>query len=185
MECISTTWYVVHTKPRKEILVERQLQDMGIVTYFPQIRVFFKKNHVEPLFPGYIFINPGTYGYLPGWRLWVPGIRKILGMDDGYLPLNQDLIESIRKKVEQINSDGGIKRFQKGDNVYIRSGPFAGLEAIFDGYVNPGDRVRILLCFLSGNTASLITKVQNVEKRERPKWRRTTRGRGRRIRYRN
>jgi transcriptional antiterminator RfaH len=63
----------------------------------------------------------------------------------------ENLINAIRRRVEQINLAGGesLAGLQPGDQVVIREGPFAGYQAIFDARLSGDERVRVLLSLLS------------------------------------
>ena len=54
-------WYCIHTKPKKEKLVEHYLQnELGLETYYPRLKrkkTIRRIRHevLEPLFPRYLF----------------------------------------------------------------------------------------------------------------------------------
>jgi transcriptional antiterminator RfaH len=57
-----TTWFAVHTKPRREVEAKTQLCNQGFEAYLPRIQ--FRKRRkgrwiefIEPLFPRYLFIE--------------------------------------------------------------------------------------------------------------------------------
>jgi transcription antitermination factor NusG len=60
-------WYAVHTKPRWEKKVAGLLEEHGIEHYCPLNKVVRqwsdrKKNILEPLFKGYVFVKPAATG---------------------------------------------------------------------------------------------------------------------------
>ncbi len=60
------------------------------------------------------------------------------------------LIVALRRRVGQVNAAGGelFARCDKGDEVFIHEGPFAGYEAIFDLRISGSERVRVLIKLL-------------------------------------
>jgi transcriptional antiterminator RfaH len=63
------------------------------------------------------------------------------------------LIHMLREYLETLNATKGSKlseRFQLGDFVTIRGGPFAGYEGIFNAHLPGRDRVEVLLNLLQG-----------------------------------
>ena len=54
------SWYVIHSKPRKENQVYSQLQARAIETFYPTIRVKPvnpRSAKIRPYFPGYLFVR--------------------------------------------------------------------------------------------------------------------------------
>jgi len=88
---------------------------------------------------------------------WVPGATGFVtfGTQPSIVP--DALILAVRKKVDAINMAGGeiFHEIHQGDTVEIRSGPFAGYEAIFDVRLPGTERVRVLLKLLQGRAAKL------------------------------
>jgi transcriptional antiterminator RfaH len=128
-------WYLVHTKPRQELLALENLHRQGYECYLPRMRVEKIRGRKastanEPMFPRYLFIrlDSGEQG-----KSWSP-IRSTLGVSQlvqfGGRPARVDdalvahLIERERALPEQV-------LFSAGDSVVITQGPFAGLEAVY------------------------------------------------------
>lgn len=110
---------------------------------------------MEPLFPCYLFLNIdcGTDEYLRSRS--APGVSYILSSDGVPAPVPAELVEQIRQRVDRENALGPAARFAQGDRVIVSSGPFAGLEAIFDRALTPQGRCLILLQILGR-----LTRVQ-------------------------
>ncbi len=140
-------WYVVQTKVRAEGRVGTRLTSRNIETFLPQIENLRRRRHprIEPLFPGYLFVrlilSPAT---LDAVR-WTPGVRRLLGVGDSPVPVDEQVIGTIRSG---INSEGYIRPavpFAPGDRVRIAEGPMAGLYGILERPASRAYRVRILL----------------------------------------
>src|SRR3990172_2882394 len=147
------SWYVLHTKPRKEGFLAEQLGLRRMEFFNPQIRVNPvnpRAMKVRPYFPGYVFVHldlritgTGTMQYLPGAAGLVAFGGEPADVPDG-------LVHAIRHRVDEINRAGGelFEVLTPGESVVIHSGPFAGYGAIFDASLPGTDRVRVLLRLL-------------------------------------
>jgi transcription antitermination factor NusG len=95
-------------------------------------------------------------------------------------------ITLIREQVAQFEAAGGLPAhtFKPGDDVVVEEGPLAGLRGVFQGPPGPAERVYILLHFLgqANRTEVPVAMLQHAPE-EGGAGRRGTRGRGRRIRY--
>ena len=150
---MSAQWYALNSKPMKEAFLSSQLLLKGIESYFPCIRVQPvnpRARKVKPYFPGYIFGRIDLQEQTKD-RLWLPGLAGVVSFDGipSYVPNN--LIDAIRRRVDQINMAGGeeVEALKPGDTVMVQAGPFEGYEAILDTRLSGEARVRILLTFLS------------------------------------
>ena len=79
------------------------------------------------------------------------------------------LIQAVKRKVDEINAAGGeiFEGLKQGDLVEIRSGPFAGYEAIFDARLPGRERVRVLLRLLQGKSAIMEVPAGLLERKKR------------------
>ena len=120
---------------------------------------------------------------------WTPGLRRIVAFEGQPVPVPDEAVDLIRRKLNGSNAAGGwpAHTFHPGEMVRITDGPLQGLLATFEGPSTPADRVRVLLAFL-GHASRAHVAVSDLEKApieaqvqavKRP---RRTRGRGRRIR---
>ena len=142
-------WYVARTKPRREVATATILAQRGIEVYLPvtamRRRAPTRSAPGEPLFPGYLFahIDINDESWLAARS--APGIAYFLGSELAPSPLPDDLIAAIRMRADLQSAQEPVIPFQQGDAVVIRSGPFAGIEAVFDGCLSGRGRVRVLL----------------------------------------
>jgi len=142
-----TSWYAIRSKPKKESLVLMLLNRSGIEVYLPQVKVH--KGHgkpatVEPLFPSYLFARLDSSNADIAAVKYTPGVVQIVGYGDEPFPVPDDLIASIRQRLAHVDLNG----FRHGERVIVTSGPFQGIEAIFDRVLSPTGRVQILLQFI-------------------------------------
>ena len=184
-------WYTLHTKPKSEYQVAQVLQQRGIQTYVPQIEVVdarSKKRKKNPFFPCYIFSNIDLTTVSISQVQWTPGLRNFVNFGQHPIPVPDDVINLIRRKLDKLATDGGWSNhpFKPGDTVRIIDGPFCNMLAVFDGMTTPNERVQVLLDIL-GHASRVQVNVTDLEavpagaEAPLPKRPRRTRGRGRRI----
>jgi len=140
-------WYVVATKPRQERVAKDNLERQGFTTYLPTITQNKRRRgawvHVtEPLFPGYLFV------FLAMGEDDSAPIRSTIGciglvrFGAVYAPLPAAFIENLEVLAQENTLPRAL--FKSGDKVKLISGPFAGLEAVYD-MAKGEDRARVLL----------------------------------------
>ena len=145
---IVTKWYVLRTRPRAERQVSLLLMMRDAEHYLPLVSGSRNGKRMDPLFPGYLFCRVE----IPSVQ-WVeirslPGIAYVLNAQGSPLPVPEDLVESVRARVELENSGRASARFKPGDRVRILRGPFQGLEAAFDRRLSPSGRSRVFITLL-------------------------------------
>jgi len=146
-------WYALYTKPRSEDLVASRLQDIGIEILNPKLQSKkYKGNKVgeviEPLFPCYLFANfeKEKYSHLIAYTR---GVRYIVGKSHPVV-VHDEVIGTMKERME----DGNIvvirpQRFERGERVFIREGPFKDFYGIFEKEIKGHERVMILLDSIS------------------------------------
>jgi transcriptional antiterminator RfaH len=82
---------------------------------------------------------------------WMPHTLGLVCFGDEAAIVPDHLIAELKKRVKEITEAGGefFDGLKSGETVYIRQGPFAGYEAIFDTRISGSERVRVLLKLLS------------------------------------
>jgi transcriptional antiterminator RfaH len=150
----TSCWYCIHTQRYKERWVAGQLAELCSEVYVPLLRqrkIIRRKIKlvIEPLFPMYIFANLPSRSQLEKVR-YTPGVIKIVGTsDEGPVVVDDSIIEVLRKRTV----DGYIQvapvSFLPDEKLEITTGPFKGLTALFQGRLRGGERVAVLLDFLS------------------------------------
>ena len=185
-------WYTVHTKPNAEYQTATALQERGLETYIPELE---SPNHgngrtKKPFFPCYLFARVDFEVTGLSQLQWTPGLRRVVAFDDHPVPLADEVVNSMRRKLDDVNASGRfVHNFRPGEVVRITEGPLQGMLAIFKGPSTPAERVQVLLTFL-GRASRAHVPALDLEKAapedeasvptKRP---RRTRGRGRRISY--
>jgi transcriptional antiterminator RfaH len=176
-------WYVVHTRPRRELMVAGLLdQSAATEVFLPEAyQQIQNKRKLMPLFPNYLFVRLNVNESETAHINRTPGVVRLISFGDSAQPLPDSVISALRTQLERVNADGGIAAhaFHVGDRVRLTDGALEGLEALFQGPMEPSRRVDVLLEFM-GRLQEVRVDVSQLEA-VRPRRPRRTRGRGRRI----
>lgn len=141
----SREWCVAKSKAHAERQVVSVLEARQITTYLPLLK---RQRSMEPLFPGYIFLNIDWQSDELLRCRSAPGVSYILSADGVPIPVTEELIQEIKNRLDRDNGSGAGSGLTAGDRVRITSRPFSGLEAAFDGNLTPHGRCHILLRIL-------------------------------------
>lgn len=169
---MAASWYALQSKPNKEDALNEQLLNQGIEVFYPRIRVNPvnpRARKIKPYFPGYMFIKADLETVGLSTIQWMPFSRGMVIFDQEPAPVPDFLIEAIKRKVEQVNAAGGeiFNGLNKGDEVTIEEGPFAGYEAIFDLRLPGSERVRVLIKLLSERQVPVEIHVGQIRQKKR------------------
>lgn len=151
-------WFIVRTKPQRETYAKKNLELRQLRVFLPRVIEFtheeadLQKRRAAPLFPGYLFVwmqFPLDYYRV----IWAPGVRDIVGLGSGPIPISEDAVEAIRCRCDT----SGIVRmlaapWTPGDRVEIPTGPFAGLLATVVTVMPRRKRIKLLIDFLAQQT---------------------------------
>jgi transcriptional antiterminator RfaH len=143
-------WYCVQTRPKSEHIAAAGLARFeGVEAYCPRIRFqkVTKRGKVwfsESLFPNYIFARFAVDLHLRAVRSSQAVIR-VVSFGDLLGEVPDAVIENIRAEmggelVRQIDIP-----VEKGDEVEVARGPFAGMKGIVTRLLNGDERVQILM----------------------------------------
>lgn len=174
-------WHLIYTKPHKEKQVNRLLQERDIQTFFPVVQLtpgYRDRVRVEPFFPHYLFFQADLRHAEASGLQWLAGVRSIVHFGGRPAVVPNEMIAELQRRLnpyaEQIVHRGEWL-FEPGEAVAIVSGPFAGLEAVFQHGVEGKDRVQVLLHVLGAwNRVELATN--DLAPRERRDGERTSAG---------
>jgi transcriptional antiterminator RfaH len=158
-------WYLLYTKPRQEKIALTNLENQGYSAYLPLIDVEkivrgARKVVREPLFPRYLFLSfdPNGTTSWPPIRSTV-GVANLVRFGSALAQVNPELINSIQRSAE-----GALitQEHQPGERLAITSGPFRGLEAIFQTY--DGERRAVLLLTIMGKSIRATQELTQLQK---------------------
>ncbi len=125
------------------------LSNGGIEVLAPKLKLRkFKEGKfvhvVEPMFPGYIFVR---FHPVDEFRMvkYARGVKTIVQFGGRIIPLQDEVIEFIRTKLENGVASVEKQKIGKGEKVLIKDGPFKGFSGIFEDELDGKERVAILL----------------------------------------
>ena len=149
-------WYVVATKTREEEKARVNLERQGYSVFLPKLSLKKRrKGHwqvvTESLFPGYLFVALELGEDDPAPIRSTVSCIGLVRFAHVYTPVPEKLIESLQA-IESETNDVEAP-FKPGDKVRFVSGPFAGIEAVFD-MARGGDRAQVLI--------EMLGKVQRI-----------------------
>jgi transcriptional antiterminator RfaH len=149
-------WYVVATKTREEEKARINLERQGYSVFLPKLSLKKRrKGHwqvvTESLFPSYLFVALELGEDDPAPIRSTVGCIGLVRFAHVYTPVPGELIESLQA-IESATNDVEAP-FKPGDKIHLVSGPFAGIEAVFE-MARAGDRAQVLV--------NILGKVQGV-----------------------
>lgn len=167
-------WYVLRSKPNKELALWRELAARGLESFYPQLRVRPvnpRSRKIRSYFPGYLFLHVDIEQVGMSVLQWMPFSSGLVAFDGLPAIVPDSLVQAIRRHVDEINAAGGEQfvDLKPGDTVLIQGGPFDGYEAIFDTRLAGTERVRILLKLLRVRQMNLELPAAQIQRLERKK----------------
>jgi transcriptional antiterminator RfaH len=161
-------WYVMHSKSQKEQWLYKQLNALEVDAYYPCLHIKSGKLHsytVKPYFPGYLFVNVDLA--LTGISIlqWIPGSLGLVSFGGEPACIPEALLHQVRHRVDELNSAeyNVLNSLKPGDEVIIRTGPFAGYEAIFCDRLDDHERVQVLLKVLQDQRLKIDLPVDQIQ----------------------
>lgn len=163
-EVDSRLWYVIQTKPQNEHRVEAHLLNQGIETFLPLCASYHSckgmvVKKITPFFPSYLFARFALEHDYHRVK-WTRGVKKVLGFGNGPLPISEKIVLGIKERVGEDNLIKWAEDWQEGDLVEVISGPFQGLQGIFQQKMSAKGRVKILLSLVGVDVPVQISQWQ-------------------------
>jgi len=158
-------WYVIQCKPREERRALENLERQGFACYLPRLTVEKRRGGVrrdvlEPLFPGYLFIH--LHELNDNWQpiSSTRGVLQIVRFSGYPVPVRDAIVEGIRQRLA--SPARRIPYLRPGDHVEITEGAFSDIEAIF--VANDGIERVVLLLNLLKHEQTLTFPLSSVRK---------------------
>ena len=163
-------WYPVHTKARQESVAEENLCRQGYAIHLPLLRAARRRHGrwrevVEPLFPGYLFVEMDIECDDPAPIRSTRGVIGLVRFGVHARPMPSGVVERLIAAA-RCAEDGAVRHehlFAAGDPVEIVDGPLAGLNAVFLA-PSGNERVRLLLELLGREQRVVLSRHQIVPK---------------------
>lgn len=142
-------WYAIQHKPAQGDRALENLQNQEARCFYPKvtverIRAGKRTTRLEPLFPGYLFINIDPSDPLWGKLRSTRGVLRVVSFGGKPAPVPDEVIDYIYDGLTAVEEQGGLK---KGEKVQIQEGPFRGVEGIFQAY-DGEERAIVLISFM-------------------------------------
>ena len=166
-------WYVLRSKPNKEMALWRELSARGVECYYPHLRVQPvnpRSRKIRAYFPGYLFLQAELEVVSASSFRWMPFSGGFVAFDGKPATVPDNLVQAIRRHVDAINAAGGLNglSLKPGETVVIQGGMFDGYEAILDAHLKGTERVRVLLKLLQVRQMSLELPATQVRPKRKP-----------------
>ncbi len=158
------TWYALQHKPAQGDRALQHLQNQDIACFYPKISVEKIKGgkrskKLEPLFPGYLFVNLEQTDPMWSKLRSTRGVLRIVGFANKPAPISDAVIQHIKESLDSVAEQGGIK---PGQAVQLSEGPFEGINAIFQAY--DGEERAIVLVNFMQKQQSIRVPVSAIKK---------------------
>lgn len=165
---MSSEWYVLRSKPHKEMALWKLAQSWSLDVYFPLTRVEPvnpRSKRWRAYFPGYLFARADLDRTGSSVFNHMPMSLGLVEFGGQPASVQSGVIERIRRHVDSVNrgSTGTKHRFEQGERVIITRGVLEGYEALFDSELPGEARVRVLLAMLSGQRLKATVPVEDIE----------------------
>lgn len=143
------TWYALQHKPAQGDRALAHLQNQDIACFYPKITVEKIKagkrtNKLEPLFPGYLFVNLEQTDPMWAKLRSTRGVVRIVSFANKPASIPDNVIQHVKDSLDTVAERGGIK---PGQAVELDEGPFKGISAIFQAY-DGEERALVLISFM-------------------------------------
>ena len=148
-----TPWYVCLTKPRREALAVRKLNEQGYEVFLPMLTQWEKTRagwtkRQQVMFPRYSFVRCARPEQSIGPIRSTPGVSGLVSfgaipatLDDTTLAAIRSLAERQARTVEE-----NVNPFEAGDSVEVAAGPLKGMSGIVSAVAE--ERVIVMLSLL-------------------------------------
>ena len=143
------TWYALQHKPAQGDRAVQHLQNQEIACFYPKIEVEKIKagkrtKKLEPLFPGYVFVNLEQSDPMWAKLRSTRGVLRIVSFANRPASIDDEVIAHIKNSMDKVAEQGGIK---PGQAIELDDGPFKGINAIFQAY-DGEERAIVLVTFM-------------------------------------
>ncbi|GAA4652475.1 transcription/translation regulatory transformer protein RfaH [Kistimonas scapharcae] len=152
-------WYLLRSKPRQELRAVEHLERQGFTAYCPMLQK--KKARIEPLFPGYVFLqheafedNP-DYGKVRSTR----GVMTFVRFGDEFAKVPEELLEGVRHQEESLK---GCPAFVEGQIVGFADGPFSEIQAVY--LCERGEERSVVLLNVLNREQRMVVRTDNLRK---------------------
>lgn len=155
-------WYVAYTKARQEHMAKDNLLRQGYSVYLPQMKVVrrIRGRHqvrLEPLFPRYLFVQPGSSDQSIAPVRSTFGVTGIVRFNHAPAVMKPETLQGIRELElrQSAATDEELSPFRPGERIRVAEGPLSGLEGLVSSASQ--QRIIVLLHLLGRDTRVSIS----------------------------
>jgi transcriptional antiterminator RfaH len=153
---MSKRWFVLQYKPNSHHIAARNLNQQGHETFLPLVEITTRKmsrfvSITRPLFPGYMFIKFDSTK--AEWHKInnTHGVSRLVTFNTILKPIQNEVIEYLKKRVDLSGKILPVKKYKKGDQVKILKGPFSNFISTVETY-ETNQRIWILMDLMGRKT---------------------------------
>jgi transcriptional antiterminator RfaH len=143
-------WYLLMAKPKQDEVAQTNLEAQGYEVYRPLCSVNKRVRgksvkRIESLFPRYLFIRLDDEV-----QNWSPirstiGVQQMVRFGAQAAQVDQQIIDMLQQREQQLMQQAeGKAEFESGQKLRIESGPFYGLDGVFETY-DSDERIIVLM----------------------------------------
>jgi transcriptional antiterminator RfaH len=164
---VESIWFLVRTKPHKELLADSDLHQHRVETFLPLLKtrapVYGRPAWVcTPLFPCYLFARFAADSFFKVRN--TRGVREIVSANGEPSPVHESIITELKERAVDAIVELPPERFEPNQPVKIKSGALEGWEAIFERYLSGEERVAILLRTVDAGGMRVILPAWSLSK---------------------
>lgn len=169
-------WYVIQVRTGSEETVKRMCQRMisstiledSFVPRYEKKKRYHGRWHTEEviLFPGYVFVVTEDEEQLFHHLKKIPDLTKILGDEDGAIPLYKEEIKFLQSFINKEHVVEMSYGYREGDIIVITDGPMKGYEGLIKK-IDRHKRVAMLEVPFFGRTTQVWVGLELLVKDDR------------------
>jgi transcriptional antiterminator RfaH len=156
-------WYLIHTKPLSEGIAQANLERQGYEVYLPRAAQAVRchghwQDRIVALFPRYLFLRLNEGRQSLGPVRFTMGVASVVRFGFKYTIVPDQVIRDLRARADAatgLHRLGRVSRLAPGTPVRIRSGPFDGLDGVFEREAG-AERVVVLLNLLGQAVSAYV-----------------------------
>ena len=108
------TWYALQLKPAQGDRALANLQNQDIACFYPKItvekiKVGKRTQKLEPLFPGYLFVNLEQTDPMWAKLRSTRGVIRVVSFANKPAAMSDDVVQHIKDSLDTVAKQGGIK----------------------------------------------------------------------------
>ncbi len=151
-------WYVVYSKPAREVYAHSHLAQKGLEVFFPQLQLpapLPAHRVLVPLFPNYLFVRlrlPDDYYAV----VWCPGVKRVVSFNNAPAPVDDAVVEFLRQRATAAGVLTAHSTLTVGAQVQVTTGPLAGLSGILQDPPDAKGRIRLLMKLLDRDLKVMV-----------------------------